>query len=547
MPDGQGLDSLSGTILKLRADQERNQQGPGLLSPKSWVYLEDPPTDLRPHSSPRGGTSLVQVSVGPIVGTVTQTSAVILLEVDTSAAITLVLRKQGSEEQPRRLQRRLPADLPKAFHVEGLEPATAYDVSFEGLAECELEDLPCVVRTLPPDKQLGRMTVVALSCDLPQEIDDNTEENPYTQIACLPECVEEPLLFLHLGGQVHTSLHNCLQGACRILEDHDRVMPSLAQKKRERSLVKLQDAYRHTWSEDETKVVLAKGQRMMIWSDRDVAADFTVLAKGGENLRQIYHEELVKSAMKCYRRYQRQLWDPVCEGNLPERCHPVEEFQFRTFGPLGVFLIDMRGGRLTSSGQVTEGPIMTQRQRAAFSQALATPGMTGLIVGSEQPFVGDSPEEIKKKVAADPCGLSYLREQWPYNFDELVWLLEAVFAWKDEAPGRDVLMVSGGANTGVESVIHDRKGNATIRHVTTSPITSRTRPFDFDLRGLIGPRFTYTHKPLLQQRNFCQIDVSFTDGAVCNLTAELVGCKAKEMVTQGRRLAAPKKKKSNLP
>ena len=96
-----------------------------------------------------------------------------------------------------------------------------------------------------------------------------------------------------------------------------------------------------------------------------------------------------------------------------------QEWQFRRVGPLGIFLIDMRGARLLGSGSIVDGPLMSATQKNALKEALAS-GIMGLIVGSELPFVGDTPDEIRKKVVEGGSG-SFLVEHWPYHVDELVW------------------------------------------------------------------------------------------------------------------------------
>lgn len=521
------MSSLSDTMLKLRADQDRNEVGAKLLSPKSWVYLEDPPEPTG-MSGCRSGATLVQVLVGPVIGTVTQTTAVVLLEVDISAAVAIVLRRRDAPaaEAPRRLQRRLPARTPLAFHVEGLEPGTTYDVNFEGLAACELEDVLCTVHTLPPPDEIRELTVVAMSCDKPWSLDAEMEQNPWERMAEIEQSADKPLVFLHLGDQVYTSEGKHLQKASRMLDDHDRMPPTLAAKVRGGCMDRLQDAYRNTWTEDATKAVLAKGQRMLIWSDNDVASDFTVLKD--ESGQQVYHPELLKCGMRCYRRYQRQLWDPAGEGALPVGEDPVEEWQFRSFGRLGVFLVDMRGNRITNRGQVVANPIMSERQRNAFVSALHTPGMTGLIVASELPFVQDSPAEVRQKLVADPS-MACLTEHWPYNAEELVWLLEQVFEWKAAERGREVLMLGGDSHVAVESLIHDRKTAAQIRHITTSPVTGFTKPFRSEFRGEVGPRFMYEHTPRPRCRNYCHVTVRFAGDGACSFDARLELFQAKQL------------------
>lgn len=532
---GAELRSLGGTMQKLRDDQERLGSNTGAAPRRNWIYVEDPPETLSPRIG--SGHSLVQVLVGPVVGAVTQTTAVILLEVDTSAAVTIVLTQSGGASVVRRLQRRMPARRPVVFDVRDLEPGTLYDVSFEGLATCELRDVRTAVRTLPPADKLHSLTVYAISGDRPEVVDERREENPWSRLASFAESAApgRPTVMLHLGGQVHTMYNGAARRACRLVQDHSNVPPALAGKMRHRALERVQDTYRDTWSEECTRAVLARWQRMMLWSDVDIASEFTSFKD--DQGEQAYNPEFLKAAMRGYRMYQRQLWDPVGEGNMPRPREPIEEWQFRTFGPLGVFLVDTRGSRITSTGRVVEGALLTERQRADINKALATPGLLGLIVGSELPLVVESPAEIKAMLSYDPSR-TFLKDHWGHNLEELEWLLESVFDWRSAVPGREALFLSGGLNCGVESTIHDKKTGAVIQHVTTSPLTSFASPFDAETSGEICHRFFYRHRPLPQRRNFCSLDVQFGD-QVCTMTPELVTFDARELSMRDRMGIAP--------
>ena len=95
--------------------------------------------------------------------------------------------------------------------------------------------------------------------------------------------------------------------------------------------------------------------------------------------------------------YQRQLWDPDCVTHIEkvEALPEVEEWHFHRYGSCGIFLIDMRGNRIGSDGVQKEGTILSAKQRAAIEQAFAENGLTCMLVCSEIPFVGDSPEAIR--------------------------------------------------------------------------------------------------------------------------------------------------------
>lgn len=76
--------------------------------------------------------SQVMILTGPIVGTVTSTSAIVLREVDTDATITIVLTSPDGAEV--RQSRTFPFGRARAFKIQELQPNTRYTYTFQGLA-----------------------------------------------------------------------------------------------------------------------------------------------------------------------------------------------------------------------------------------------------------------------------------------------------------------------------------------------------------------------------------------------------------------------------
>ena len=79
---------------------------------------------------------------------------------------------------------------------------------------------------------------------------------------------------------------------------------------------------------------LAQSSHLMIWSDNDIANDFTEL--GGK-----YSQAFLMAAMQVYTSYQRQLWDPKCNGRISMDAESLrtsmEEWHFHTYGRLGMY------------------------------------------------------------------------------------------------------------------------------------------------------------------------------------------------------------------
>jgi len=250
----------------------------------------------------------------------------------------------------------------------------------------------------------------------------------------------------------------------------------------------------------------------MLWSDNDVANDFTeALIKGTE--KQKYSKHFIMAAMGVYREYQRQLWDPSCEGELPkDQSSVMEEWHFHTYGGMGIFMVDMRGNRITTGGVMVKGDIMSAKQKAALKEAFKTPGLSCMLVASEIPFVSDSPA----KVQASAKFVKFLEGHWAYKEDECTWLYDLCFDWKAGAEGREVVLLGGDIHTGVMTDLKCNKTNSTIKSVTASPITNHVCGFFNERKGKFNERYDWEHTHFPDMRNFCKITAKFKDGR-CSL------------------------------
>lgn len=109
--------------------------------------------------------------------------------------------------------------------------------------------------------------------------------------------------------------------------------------------------------------------------------------------------------MNVYTEYQRQLWDPACKGVIPATHggNAMEEWHFQHRGGLGMFMVDMRGNRISADGRMIKTEelrephtLMSEKQKKALEAAFATPGVSCMFVCSEIPFVSGSPEKVRK-------------------------------------------------------------------------------------------------------------------------------------------------------
>mmetsp|Transcript_39474 Transcript_39474/g.64692 ORF Transcript_39474/g.64692 Transcript_39474/m.64692 type:complete len:298 (+) Transcript_39474:2-895(+) len=258
------------------------------------------------------------------------------------------------------------------------------------------------------------------------------------------------------------------------------------------------------------------GSHLMVWSDNDVANDFTTRKK--EDGTQGYHPAFLQCAMETYVEYQRMLWDHTSDGDLPRTDAPLREWHGHVYGAVGVFLIDMRGNRINGKGVQLEGPLVCADQWADLEAFCARGELKVLVVASEIPFVTDSPEHVRK--AAEK--VDFLVDHWCYNEPEIARLLGTVFAWQAAQEGRKCILVGGDVHTGIESVIRDAETGLEIPHLTTSPITNHVAGYFNKNTGQIGERFSWEHNWLGREwRNWAEINVDLEDGRV-EVEAKLV-------------------------
>ena len=463
-----------------------------------------------------GALTDVMVLSGPVVGKVDSNSAIILLEVDEATSVSAILKSSCGHEV--RATRDFPAGEARAFAIKGLKPNTTYTYSFEGLAPSQLSEiasLDTTIKTFP--EKIETVRLIALSCDRPDRLLKG-ERNPWEKINTSDSCD----VMLHLGDQVYTKMHNFLQRAEMKMDLYHHPSASDAGKKKMicQAEEELRGAYRYVWNLPSTRAVLAKSSHLMLWSDNDVANDFTEKEK--KDGSQYYSEEFIQAGMGVFTEYQRQLWDPSCEGRLPHQIDPqkvderMKEWHFHRYGPLGVFMVDMRGNRITSGGIMKKGNLMSEEQIDALKNALANEDITCMVIASEIPFVSNEAAAVREEAKK----IKFLEGHWAYDEEGTSALFDMCFEWKAAKEGRDIVLIGGDVHIGYTTELTHKETNATIRAVCASPITNHVTPFYNPPEGDYG-KYHFKHTPHLNMRNYCVLQASFDEAGKCKLDVNL--------------------------
>jgi hypothetical protein len=431
---------------------------------------------------------MAKMTLGPVIGKVTDTTARILIEADASAQVTCTLLGSGGLP-PLQQIKKLTKDRPSVFSFSGLQPDTPYSVTFKGLTDSRLG------RAITLASNLVSLDLAVVSCNnTPRRGDTDLWQDLFERYVA-PGDVQ---LLLHLGDQVYGD--RAFEGSMRILNGKPK---ATAEQKREIQELYRQ-LYRWAWNYPPTRAVLANVPSLMIWDDHDIRDDW---GSRSSDKKKGTPEFLIGTlARRVYREYQRQLWDdfntdadaPVGKGEHHEH----------SWGSIGILFIDQRGARsfdfdparpYLGTSQWSE--ILTSLTSGLLSKVRA------LIVATSVPLVylGTGISSVGSAVVND------LQDHWAYgpHQKEQIEMLRALREWKECMPGRELLVVGGDVHLGGETEIR-HIGKAIFRQLTTSAITNSAPPFLayaairllLEQQEDLDASYSFEHMDFTHKRNF---------------------------------------------
>jgi hypothetical protein len=249
----------------------------------------------------------VKITVGPVIGLVTSSSCIVLLEVDMSRPITCVLTDTFDPSSVHTLTKCLPANAPRVFNFCGLRAERTYRVRFTGPANAA--DRTGVVRTLPSSPP--SMSFIAIAHDRPQNF--------------VPEGTLWDQLWHHVkAGRpgFDVALHIDCQVDSGVAFDQSRCLGERLEKQwakatgqestggmlsssLEETRERLRDVYRFNFNVPCTREFLARGSHLMFGGDSDLLGHF-------HRNNALENSGLIQRLSREVRdEYQRQLYDPA--------------------------------------------------------------------------------------------------------------------------------------------------------------------------------------------------------------------------------------------
>ena len=177
-------------------------------------------------------------------------------------------------------------------------------------------------------------------------------------------------LVLHIGDQIYPDNEDIAHADNIFNEIFDGLTSDKQTAMMLRGRTLWRNKYRTVFSSEGKVDVLRQIPNLMIWSDNDVANDFTTMKN--EDGTPKYHPKFLQCGMRTYREYQRRLWDPNC----PLKLQPsTSEWHYHYYGTsIGIFMFDLRGNRVDGQGvQYSDRPLISDEQWTDFDTFLAKP------------------------------------------------------------------------------------------------------------------------------------------------------------------------------
>ena len=132
---------------------------------------------------------------------------------------------------------------------------------------------------------------------------------------------------LHLGDQIYPDNEDIANADKTFNNIFDELPEHKQQSMMERGWELYRNKYRKVFSLEGKVDLMSKVSNLTIWSDNDVANDFTTMKN--EDGSQKYHPNFLQCGMRTYREYQRCLWDPESSPDLNEE---VGEWHSHIYG-----------------------------------------------------------------------------------------------------------------------------------------------------------------------------------------------------------------------
>lgn len=467
------------------------------------------------------------ITIGPVIGTVTNSTARVLVEFNFTGNITMVLN-ETDKGVTFNDTKNFTAGEPVLFRFFNLTNGTYYNVTFDPPIPDQVPSYFKTVNTTTP----GLLKFGLVSCD---EISVLEVKAPEADLwAHLSNKIDETGLdyLLHIGDQVYLDMGfgdkdledgisvNQTKPYPAIMKILNTTAPEEWENKTDELLNIIRDEYRKTWGFPSVKAVLAKIPNIMMFDDHEIRDDWGFIETDWNVSSADYFYGSL--ARRAYYEYQRQLREDIDVFNLT---NITSEYFNVTINDVGFLFVDYRGVRSWFRNETDmAGSQLGIQQKEFINQTLngtnATfANLTTVFVISSFPVAlfGTNALKLGNLFSND------FAEGWTFNHtDELIWFIDQIRGWKNAVPGRDIMVLAGDIHMGGKTNIsYDEEYQ--FRQFTSSSMASLPPP-DIAFKGfesIIGVEndfpsdfsdYEYEHYSWTNKYNYGLLAVNVTDG-----------------------------------
>ena len=453
-----------------------------------------------------------KIILGPIIGKVTNITARISIELDSSSEVTCILTTENGKQiknirQPEK-------GFPTLFKFTGLEPETLYKVSIENGPVIDSQ-----FRTLRNEgDKPGKLEFAVISCN--EAISARSQPPEKDLWKHLSETVNSLDYIFHIGDQCYMDIgndssHKTVYQVCK--EKLEAMDPSLRDLKNLINpeipeiidvLETLRAHYRLTWSHPPTAYVLSHVPNIMSLDDHEIRDDWGWREEDYDPKTPKIDYFYGQIARRVYYEYQRQLRDDIDWANLEAlKC----EYHDHILNGVGIAFVDYRGSRSWFREEKVKelqlGLAQTEWVKSLFAPQGSFENASSVLFISPIPIVMFC--HILTAIAS--IKIDDAKEHWSYkNTKELKELLDILRGWKEHKGNREITLIGGDVHIGGYTEVFYKK-KPLFKQFTTSTINNdkiQTKlefvvvKFFQNLKGKIESDYSYKHYDWTRENNY---------------------------------------------
>jgi phosphodiesterase/alkaline phosphatase D-like protein len=466
--------------------------------------------------------SIPLIVCGPIIGTVTQNTARVLLEVENDCE---VIMKVYNDESIHKYKEKMKARMPVIFKFENLKSGSSYTVGFDQEVSYEnlsLESVGSNFRTLSNNISNTRFLIISCNAISKELITDKQ----YSLWKHLSENIESFDYALHIGDQIYLDWgewfgdeENVYHKVKKILHD---VEPKDYHKHDKNIRDLIREEYLKTYNYEYVAKVLRNVPNFMIFDDHDFYDNFGFFEINDGSESSEIDAYFTKHARWYYYAYQKQLWEDI---NFDDFSKIEKEYHHMTINHIGLFFIDRRACR-TWHKKPNDKYKLGKDQWDSLETCF---GPNGLFTADNIKtvfLVTTTPIVLMAhSVVLDMYGMTQkeIYEQWSYDCPEEQTKLLHLMKDFREATKKEVVLITGDLHmAGCTDIYHDNKfifkqyiSSGIIQRCMTS-FQAKMANFAFDFKEKLGDGFSFHHKSFTPHNNYGIIDVYDDNSIFCN-------------------------------